>query len=90
MIKVSTKKLILDNSIKQRFNKLCDFWNIKPIYKDGSLRKIDKTNLAYIEPHRIYIKDFVVLVYENQEDFYINNLSNKVSFADIRNYLARK
>lgn len=25
MIKVSTKKLILDNSIKQRFNKLCNF-----------------------------------------------------------------
>ena len=34
---------------------ICDFTNNKPTIINGSIRKIDKTNLTYIEPHRIII-----------------------------------
>lgn len=41
--------------------------------KNGSLKIIEHTNLAYVEPHRVYL----FLFFNNHEYFYIGNLENK-------------
>lgn len=53
MIKFIKKELEIEESLKQRIMIICDFCNTTPTIINGSIRKIDKTNLTYIEPHRI-------------------------------------
>lgn len=41
-------------------------------------RNIDKSNLSYIEQHRIIIKCITFLVFNYSKTLYVGNLSNKL------------
>ena len=73
MIKFIKKELEIDKSLKQRIMIICDFCNTTPIIINGNIRKIDKTNLTYIEPHRIIIKAnlYLVLIIQMESIFKI-------------------
>ena len=60
MIKFIKKELEIEESLKQRIMIICDFCNTTPTIINGSIRRIDKTNLTYIEPHRIIIKNIIL------------------------------
>ena len=66
---------------------ICDFAKVKPTFINGSIRKIDKTNLTYIEPHRIIIKDITFLIFNYSNEIFIENLSNKIKLSELENYL---
>ena len=51
------------------------------------LRKIDKTNISYIEPHRVIIKNITFLVFNYSNDVYISNLSKKIKLSELETYL---
>ena len=57
VIKIITQELEIESNLKQRLEFICEFCHIKPTIINGSIRKIDKTNLSYIEPHKIIVKD---------------------------------
>ncbi len=46
MIKVIKKEIDMEESLKKRLEIICDFCNTTPIIINGSIRKIDKTNLT--------------------------------------------
>ena len=50
-------------------------------------RKIDKTNLSYIEPHRVIIKGITFLCFNYSNDIYISNLTNKIKISELEEYL---
>ena len=66
---------------------ICDFAKVKLTIINGSIRKIDKTNLTYIEPHRIIIKDITFLIFNYSNEIFIENLSNKIKLSELENYL---
>lgn len=45
---------------------------------NGSIRRIDKTNLNYIEPYRIIINNIVFFVFNYSNEIYINSLSKEI------------
>ncbi len=47
MIKVIKKEIDMEESLKKRLEIIFDFCNITPTIINGSIRKIDKTNLVY-------------------------------------------
>ena len=49
----------------------------QPQIINGCLRIIEHTNLAYVEPHRVIIKDKLYLFFNEQDYFYIGSLDNK-------------
>lgn len=53
MIKIIEQEISFDDDLKKKLEFICDFCNTTPTFINGSIRKIDKTNLSYIEPHRI-------------------------------------
>ena len=53
MVNIIKEELSLEESLRKKIEFICDFTNNKPTIINGSIRKIDKTNLTYIEPHRI-------------------------------------
>ena len=53
MISITTKELEIENDLKRKIEFICDFCNTKPTIINGNIRNIDKTNLSYVELHRI-------------------------------------
>ena len=50
---------------------------------NGNIRKIDKTNLTYIEPNRIIIKDKTFLIFNYSNEVFIENLYNKIKLSEL-------
>ena len=87
MINIIKQEIEIDETLKRRLEIICDFCNIKPEIINGSIRKVDKTNLSYIEPHRIIIKNNTFLVFNYSNEIYINNLSKKIKLTELENYI---
>lgn len=87
MIKIVTKELEFDKDLKKRIEFVCDFCNTTPTFINGNIRNIDRTNLSYIEPHRIIIKGITFLAFNYSKTLYINNLSNKLEIKDLETFI---
>ena len=87
MIKIIKQKLEIESNLKQRLEFICEFCHIKPTIINGSIRKIDKTNLSYIEPHKLIIKDTTFLVFNYSTDIYIGNLNKKIKLVELEDYI---
>ena len=87
MIKVITKELEIEASLKQRLEFICEFTHTTPKFINGSIRKIDKTNLSYVEPHQIIIKDVTFLAFNYSNDIYITNLNKKIKLVELESYI---
>ncbi len=68
----------MEESLRKRLEFICDFCRVKPIIINGNLRTIDKTNLTYLEPHRIIINNITFLAFNYSNDIFIENLNNKI------------
>ena len=87
MIKIIKEEIEIDESLVSRLNVICDFCNTTFSIENGSIRKIDKTNLSYVEPHRVIVKNITLLVFNYSNDVYINNLSKKIKLSELEDYL---
>ena len=77
----------MEESLRKRLEIICDFCNTTLTIINGSIRKIDKTNLSYIEPHRIFINNNLFLAFNYSNEIYINNLSKKIKISELENYI---
>ena len=86
-MQIIKEELQFEESLKQRLEFICEFSKVTPTFINGSIRKIDKTNLSYIEPHRVIIKNITLLVFNYSNDVYINNLAKKIKLSELEDYL---
>ena len=87
MVKMIKEELSLEESLKKKIEFICEFAKVQPTIINGSIRKIDKTNLTYIEPHRIIINDITFLAFNYSNEIFIENLSNKIKLSELENYI---
>ena len=87
VIKFITQKLEIDSNLKQRLEFICEFCHIKPTIINGSTKKIDKTNLSYIEPQRIIVKDTTFLAFNYSTDIYVGSLNKKIQIVKLEDYI---
>lgn len=87
MINIIKKEIDVEESLRKRLEIICDFCNTTPTIINGSIRKVDKTNLSYIEPHKIIIKNNVFLAFNYSNEIYINNLSRKIKINELESYI---
>ena len=62
---------------------MCDISNKKPTIINGNIRNIDKSNLSYVELHRIIIKGIIFIAFNYSKTLYVGNLSNKLELKDL-------
>ena len=89
MIKIVKEEIEIDESLVSRLNVICDFCNTTFSIENGSIRKIEHTNLSYIEPHRIIIKGITFLAFNYSKTLYIGNLSNSIEVKDLEEYIKK-
>ena len=81
MIKIIKEEIKIEKSLESRLKIICDFCNTTPTIINGSIRRVEHTNLTYIEPHRIIINDITFLVFNYFNEIFIENLNNKIKFS---------
>jgi len=86
-MKIIKQELQFEESLKQRLEFICEFSKVTPTFINGSIRKIEKTNLTYIEPHRVIIKNITFLVFNYSNDVYISNLTKKIKLSELEEYI---
>lgn len=86
-VKIIKQKLEFEECLKQLLEFICEFPKVTPTFINGSLRKLERTNLTYIEPHRVIIKNVTFLVFNYSNDIYITNLTKKIKLSELKEYL---
>ena len=87
MVNIIKEKIELEESLKKKLKFICDFAKVKPTIINETIRRIDKTNLTYIEPHRIIINNTTFLVFNYSNEIFIEDLSNKIKLSELEDYL---
>ena len=62
-MKIIKQELEFEECLKQRLEFICEFSKVTPTFINGSIRKLERTNLTYIEPHKVIIKSITFLVF---------------------------
>ena len=88
-MKIINQELEFEECLKQRLKFICEFSKVTPTFINGSIRKLSKTNLTYIEPHRVIIKNVTFLVFNYSNDVYISNLVKKIKLSELEEYLKK-
>ena len=87
MIRIVKRKISIEKELLSKIEWACTFSNCEPKIKNGNLRMVEKTNIAYVEPHTAIIKDKVYLFFNKHEYFYINDLANKYPLSRLREFI---
>lgn len=90
MVNIVEKKLELEERDKLKFDMIGNFVGCKPKIIRGSIRNIERTNISYIEPHRIIYKDKTFLFFNYTNEVYIETLENKIKISELEFYLRAK
>ena len=69
MVNIIKEELPMEEQLRKKLNIIFDFANVKPTIINGNIRKIDKTNLTYIEPNRIIVKDKTFLIFNYSKHY---------------------
>ena len=87
MVNIIKEELPIEEHLRKKLELICEFAKTTPKIISGSIRKIDRTNLTYIEPNRIIIKDKTFLIFNYSSEVFIENLSSKIKLSELEDYL---
>ena len=86
-MQIIKEKLEIDETLNKRINNLLKFLNIKSKLINGNIINILKTNLAYIEPHKLIINGTTYLFFNNCKKVYINNLEHSILLNELEKHI---
>ena len=87
MLTIETKKLEISDKSNRKVEMVCRFTNTKANIENGCIKRIKETNVAYVRPHVIIIKNNKYLMFEESDYIFINGYEKKIMFIDLENYI---
>ena len=88
MISTVKREIAIEKELLSKIEWACTFSNCEPKIKNGNLRMVEKTNIAYVEPHSVGIKGKLYLFFNEHEFFYVGNLANKYPLSRLRDFIS--
>ena len=86
-MQIIKEKLEIEDTLKKKVKNILMFLNIKAKLERGNIINISKTNIAYIEPHKLVINNITYLFFNECENVYINTLEESITFNELGNYI---
>ena len=77
------KILEVENEVLKRINMICRFACCKYSIKQGSIINIKGSNIAYVSPHIITIKENNYLIFNGSDKVFINDYSKCIKLKDM-------
>ena len=86
-MQIIKENLDIDEVLEKRIKNTLKFLNIKSKIIKGNIIHIPKTNIAYIEPHKLEINEITYLFFNECENVYINTLEKFIPFNELENHI---
>ena len=87
MLTIETKKLEISDKLKRKIEMVCRFTNTKAEIENGCIKSIKETNIAYVRPHVITIKNNKYLMFEDSDYIFVNGYEKKIMYKDLEKYI---
>ena len=62
-MRIIKQELEFEECLKQRLEFICEFSKVTPTFINGSIRKLDKTNLTYIDEYFEKIILYCIIIF---------------------------
>lgn len=85
MLKIKKDMLLFDDEIKERLDFIIKYLNKETVFENGSVVSSDKTNLHYVEPHRMSIRNN--LFFNFDDSVYYKTLDTKIELKNLRTFI---
>ena len=86
MLKIVKDKLYLSPDFKKNIDRAKNYTSTPIKYEKGDLIRLEPSNLAYVEPHKVIINDYTFLFFNGVNAFYVNNLNDKHNLSELEKY----
>ncbi len=86
-MQIIKENLDIDEVLEKRIKNTLKFLNIKSKIISGNIIHISKTNIAYIESHKLEINNITYLFFNKCENVYINTLEKFIPFNELENHI---
>lgn len=86
MLNIIKEKLDLSPELKKKIEWAKNYSSVSITVKKGCLIKLEPTNIAYVDPHKVIINDCTFLFFNGTDIFYINTLKNKHHISELEKY----
>ena len=87
MLHIIKKEINMSKELLSKIEWTCKIKQFKPVIHSGNLRIVEHTNLGYVEPHRVIIKNKLYLFFNEHNYFYIDSLENKYPLSKFNEYI---
>jgi len=87
MLTIETKELKISEELKRKVEMICRFANVKYTFENGNIKNIKETNIAYVKPHILKVKNNDYLIFEECDDIFINGYDKKIKFKNLEEYI---
>ena len=89
MIKIIKQEIKISHELKNKVEWAYKLNSTKPIFINGSLLKLEPTNIGYIEPHRVIINNKTYLLFNGHEFVYYRDLNTKIKLSDLKDFIKK-
>lgn len=84
---IETKQLNRSEELKRKIEFICKFANVDYTFTNGNIKSIKNTNIAYVRPHILKVKETNYLIFEECDDIFINGYKEKIKFKDLEEHI---
>lgn len=88
MLTIETKELVISEELKKKVNMICKFACVNNYsFKNDNIVHLRNTNISYVKPPILKVKDNDYLIFENSDYVFINDYKDKIKFTNLCNYI---
>ena len=87
---IFSKKLVRSKELEKRIEITCSFNNAKCEFEQGRILRIDKTNVSFIEPHRVKVNvkgKQILLLYFDKDNLFLYDRSMPITIEQLSRLL---
>ncbi len=86
MLNIIIEKLDLSPDLKKKIDWAMNYTSTPIKLEKGHLFRLEPSNLAYVDPHKVIINDYTFLFFNGINTFYVNNLNEQHNLSELEKF----
>lgn len=86
MLDIIKEKLDLSPELEKKITWAKNYTSTPIKVREGNLIRLEPTNLAYVEPHKVIINNYSFLFFNGVDYFCINSLKEKHNLSELEKF----
>ena len=86
MLNIVKEKLDLSPELEKKINWAKNHTSTSITIEKGHLIKLETSNLAYVDPHKVIINNYTFLFFNGVNTFYVNNLNDGHNLSELEHF----